>query len=66
MRLVERAAREFIDRHGSDAPLILREHAEIGDGLDDRLSAKAWHDIADAVELLLDRIGRDGPALAAR
>ena len=45
---VEQVAAEFIDRHGSDAPRILREMAEIADGLGDLLGAEAWRDIADA------------------
>jgi hypothetical protein len=66
MRLVERVAREFLDRHGSDAPLILREHAEIADGLGDRLSAEAWRDIADAVERLIGmKAARRAPPVRA-
>jgi hypothetical protein len=64
-KLVERVAREFIDRHGSDALLIIREYAEISDGIQDELSCKAWRDIADAVERLLCRTNRDDLALAA-
>jgi hypothetical protein len=60
MGLVERVAREFIDRDGSDALPVLREHAEIADGLRDGMAAKAWRDIADAVERLFDSIDRDG------
>ena len=50
---VEQAAREAIDQHGNDAVSILRERAEIADQLGDELSAKAWRDIADAVQSIL-------------
>lgn len=52
-RLVERAAREAIDQHGDAAVEVLREYAEVADHLGDELSARAWRDIADAVERLL-------------
>ena len=50
---VEQAAGEAIDQHGNDAVSILRERAEIADQLGDELSAKAWRDIADAVQSIL-------------
>jgi len=50
---VDQAAREAIDRHGDDAVSILRERAEVSDQLGDELSAKAWRDIADAAERML-------------
>jgi hypothetical protein len=50
---VEQVAREFIDRHGSDALQILREHFEIANAIGDDLSAKAWRDIEDAADRLL-------------
>jgi len=50
---VDQAAREAIDRHGDDAVSILRERAEVADQLGDELSAKAWRDIADAAERML-------------
>ena len=51
--LVERAAREIIDQHGPDAVPILRERAEVADGLGDPLAAETWRDIADAAERML-------------
>jgi hypothetical protein len=56
--LVDEVAREFIERNGSEAVAVLRQHAEISDGLADKHSAKAWQDIADAAKRLLGRIGR--------
>jgi hypothetical protein len=50
---VEQTAREFVERHGADAPRILRERAEIAEGVEDSLGAEAWRDIADAAERLL-------------
>ena len=50
---VDQAAREAIDQHGNDAVSILRERAEVADQLGDKLSAEAWHDIADAAERML-------------
>ena len=54
--IVEQAAREALDRHGHDAVPILRERAEIADGLDGELAAKAWRDIADAAERIYETI----------
>jgi len=51
--LVERTAREAIDQFGFDAVAVLRERAELFDGLGDELTAKAWRDIADAAALIL-------------
>ena len=48
---VEQTAREFVDR--TDAPRILRERAEIAEGVEASLGAEAWRDIADAAERLL-------------
>ena len=50
---VDQAAREAIDQHGNDAVSILRERAQVADQLSDKLSAEAWHDIADAAERML-------------
>ena len=51
--LVEHVARQFVQRHGSGAVEVLREHADCCVG--DNVSAEAWLDIADAAERLLDR-----------
>ena len=50
---VAQAAREAIDHHGDRAVSILRERAEVADHLGDELSARAWRDIADAAERML-------------
>jgi hypothetical protein len=48
--LVEKVAREFVEKHGSQAVAVLRENAEQAAAIDDELAAKAWRDIADAAE----------------
>jgi len=53
---VDQAAREAVDQHGTDAVSVLRERAEVADQLGDELSAKAWRDIADAAERLLQKL----------
>jgi hypothetical protein len=50
---VERVARQFIDRNGTEALQMLRELAEAAEDMHDDISAKAWHDIADAAERML-------------
>jgi hypothetical protein len=50
---VERVARQFIDRNGADALQMLRELAETAEDMHDDISAKAWRDIADAAERIL-------------
>ena len=55
--LVEKVAREFVERNGSKAVEVLRERAEIADGLADERSAEAWLDIANAAKRLLGQIG---------
>jgi hypothetical protein len=60
--VVKQVAREFVDRHGPDALRVLREWAELADGLADALAARAWRDIADAAERLLRSLGlEDSP-----
>jgi hypothetical protein len=49
----EQAAREIIERHGSDAVPIIRERAENAAELADEIAAKEWRDIADAAERIL-------------
>ena len=55
---VEQAAREYVQRHGTNSVGILRDRAEMADELGDVLSAEAWRDIADAAERTL----REGPS----
>jgi hypothetical protein len=62
--LVEEVAREFVDRHGFEAVAVLRENAEIAEGIGDERAAKSWLDIADAAKYLLGQIGRWGWLLA--
>jgi hypothetical protein len=52
-KTVEQAAREFVEQYGAEAIRVARERAEVADGLQDELAAKAWRDIADAAERLL-------------
>jgi len=51
--IIEQAAREIIERHGSDAVPIIRERAENATDLADEIAAKEWRDIADAAERIL-------------
>ena len=50
---IERVARQFIERNGADAVLMLRELADAAEDIHDDISAKAWRDIADVAERLL-------------
>jgi hypothetical protein len=52
--LIEHVARDFIERYGTGAAEVLREHAERCEADRDRLSAQAWLEIADAVERLIE------------
>ncbi len=52
---IEQVAREYVERHGADSVLILRERADAADAVGDLLSAEAWRDIADAAERILMR-----------
>jgi hypothetical protein len=52
-KLVEQAAREIVDLHGSDVVPILHERAEAATISSDPRAAKTWRDIADAAERLL-------------
>ena len=51
---VEQAAREFVDQYGAEAVPILRERAQSSEALKDEVAAKAWRDIAEAAERLLE------------
>jgi hypothetical protein len=65
--LVEETAREAIKQHGHNAVAVLRERAELADDQGDKLSAKAWRDIADAAERMLREIDQaDGAPCYAR
>jgi hypothetical protein len=58
---VDRIAREMLDRYGAGAVRYLQERAEHARGIGDSLSARAWLDIAEAVQdLLLDELLRGG------
>ena len=50
--LIERVAREMLDRHGDAAAEIARDWAAIADGQRDFLSGEAWYEIAAAIERL--------------
>ena len=50
---VEQAARQAIDQNGDDAVHVLRERADMADGIGDMLAAEARRDIADAAERML-------------
>jgi len=52
--LVEHVARDFIERYGTGAAEVLREHAERCEADRDRASAQTWLDIADAAERLIE------------
>jgi hypothetical protein len=56
-RSVAQVAREYVGRHGRDAPPMLRERADTAEGIGDHDSAKAWRDIADAAERMLHQFG---------
>ena len=51
--LVQHVARQFIRRHGAGAVDVLRERADCC--VEDRQSAEAWLDLADAAERLCAR-----------
>ena len=50
---VAQVAREFVQRHGNEAPCILRERAELAEAQGDHLAARDWREIAAAAETLL-------------
>ena len=51
--IIEQAAREIRERHGSEVVPILRELAKNAAELADEMAAKEWRDIADAAERIL-------------
>jgi hypothetical protein len=55
-RLVEKAAREFIEWHGAQAVLVLRDCAESAAAAGDTRSASTWQEIADAAKRLLSGV----------
>lgn len=55
--LVEKVAREIVDRHGPDAIPIFHERAEVADMTGDQMAAETWREIADAAERILRENG---------
>ena len=53
LELVERVAREMVERHGAGAVDYLQQQAEIAAGIGDSLSARTWLDIAGRARDLL-------------
>jgi hypothetical protein len=54
--IVEKVAREMLERYGEDALRRLKDEADQATHMGDELSARAWLDIAEAVlDLLLQR-----------
>ena len=51
--IIEQAAREIRERHGSEVVPIIRELAKNAAELVDEIAAKEWRDIADAAERIL-------------
>ena len=51
--IIEQAAREIRERHGSEVIPIIRELAKNAADLVDEIAAKEWRDIADAAERIL-------------
>ena len=51
--IIEQAAREIRERHGSEVVPIIRELAKNAAELADEIAAKEWRDIADAAERML-------------
>jgi len=56
--IVERVAREMLDRDGAEARGIARERAELDDRLGDRRSAAMWFFIPEEI----DRLQKSGAA----
>ena len=46
--------RDFMERYGTGAAEVLREHAERCEADRDRASAQTWLEIADAAERLIE------------
>ncbi len=51
--IIEQAAREIRERHGSEVVPIIRELAKNAAELVDEIAANEWRDIADAAERIL-------------
>ena len=49
---IDRSARDLLKRYGADALRIVREYAEIAAKQGDAARAKAWRDVANAIERL--------------
>jgi len=56
--IVERMAREMLDRDGAEARGIARERAELDEQLGDRRSAAKWFFISEEI----DRLQKSGAA----
>ena len=52
--IVEHVSRDFIERYGTGAAEVLREHAERCQADGERPSAQTWLEIADAAERLIE------------
>src|SRR4051794_21585915 len=52
--LVWQVAQEYVARRGAECITSLMESAEIAEAIGDELSARAWRDIAEAAERLID------------
>jgi hypothetical protein len=53
-KAVEQAAREFIEQYGGDAVRVARQLAEAAAEIGDEATSKAWRDIAEAAERMLN------------
>jgi hypothetical protein len=53
-KTVDQVARETIESYGAVAVPVLRERADQAEAIGDELAAKAWRDIADAAERMLE------------
>ena len=51
--LVHETAAEMVRRHGPEALSLLRDYAEIAEGIDDALAAETWLDIATAADRII-------------
>ena len=52
-RDIDQIARDIIAEHGQHAVRVLRERAELADGMGDEPSARTWREIADVAEGIL-------------
>jgi hypothetical protein len=52
-RDIDQIARDMIAEHGQHAVRVLRERAELADGIGDEPSARAWREIAKVAASIL-------------